>query len=118
MKKPWLSLDKTWEKCLEMWQWIAEVKLGNPKSDYVSQLKETWIHENFGRKFVESNCFFCEYSGQHQKPETEGCDDCPGSLVNKMFNCTNESYDYHEKPIKFYNKLLELNEKRLSRRKH
>jgi hypothetical protein len=105
MLKEALTLDETWDKCLEMWQWIAEVTLSNPFSTVsVETLKSTWMKENFGRKSPEANCFFCDYDYRRNF----NCH-CPGHLIDEEFDCDCDAYCYYLKPVEFYNKISQLN---------
>jgi len=104
-----LTLEQTWRHCLAMWKWIAEeAKQGSTWDVY--DLKAEWMdkHPQFGGIIV--SCFFCHYDDE------QGCGDCsqcPGRLVDKEFHCLyHETYHFPEKPVKFYQKLLELNKKR------
>jgi hypothetical protein len=113
MLKNGLTLNETWKKCLEMWHWIAEVELGNPKTYHTETLKERWLRDNFGRKYPSCGCFFCDYDEHHN----DNClISCPASLVDEDFDCSNEPYNYADHPVTFYNKLVELNEIRLRRK--
>ncbi|TSA58219.1 hypothetical protein D4R42_00130 [bacterium] len=101
MKKK-LTLNQTWILCLRMWRWIAKNwKPGNS----VLYLKNKWLREN-GFKDTRTRpigkCFFCSYS-----PNT--CCNCPGKLVNPIFNCFNDRYCFITKPKEFYQELLRLN---------
>jgi hypothetical protein len=110
MLRKGLTLDETWDNCLDMWKWIAEVVLGNPEfpddiAAFVADLKEKWIRENFGRKETEAYCFFCDYDTHHEN----GCGSCPAALMEEDFDCNNALYDYETMPVEFYNKINELN---------
>ncbi len=104
MKK--VSLDRTWELCLEMWKWISKQKKArNAKS--ITHLKEKWMQSHHFKN-VQADCFFCEYAERQGR----GCSSCPGNLVNKRFHCGRTSYHYGMKPTAFYNKIVALNKKR------
>lgn len=106
-----LTLNQTWILCLRMWRWIAKQrKEGNERS--VPQLKSQWVQDNkyTGKNKIQDKCFFCEYA--NQQGLSTGCQDCPGSLVDEYFECSNEEYNWYENPEQFYKKLLELNKKR------
>jgi len=102
-----LTLGQTWKQCLAMWKWIAEQKKQGRELDGEG-LKAIWMEKypRFGE--IENNCFFCEYDTKR----SGDCSNCPGKLVSKRFDCINITYDYYDKPIQFYRKLVELNEKR------
>lgn len=105
-----LTLNQTWKYCLEMWEWVAEqIKQGTDLD--VDALKEKWLRKYTHIRSLYNDCFFCEYLKRHC---TEGdCSTCPGKLVNKRFYCNNQTYHYDRKPLKFYQKLVKMNEKRL-----
>ncbi len=103
MKK--LNLDETWRLCLEMWKWIA----GEAGALFVPILKEQWLREHGYEDRLQADCFFCDYS------KGRGCLPCPGKEVDEAFDCTCTDYDYCDNPIKFYNKLVSLNEIRLKK---
>lgn len=116
MKK--LTLDESWELCLEMWKWIADnyVKGGFG----VGRLKTRWLVDHgFERSDIHLDCFFCEYMDQNRNKPTGNpsynCDHCPAVLVERSFQCTKCEYHYICKPVKFYQKLVELNRIRLSK---
>ncbi len=98
-----LTLKKTWTECLRMWKWIAEqVEAGSKKTG--KKLKDEWMEKNNYSGIVMCNCFFCEYTARHK----HGCESCPGHLVDKTFNCNNNSYNFYWKPIAFYKELTKL----------
>lgn len=112
MKK--LTLGKTWTLCLRMWKWIAEQIKENPTLP-VNNLKWQWLERNgFNPLEIFERCFFCQYAILHN-----GCMncDCPGKLVDMKFSCIDTRYDYEDEPIKFYQKLLSLNRKRLLKKR-
>jgi len=105
-----------------MWKGIAAKKKKGSEEE-VGELKGIWLEEHgFEDIEIKANCFFCEYAsqqceyGSQQKRDVgpKRCQFCPAKLVDKEFDCFCETYHYHRKPIAFYNKLLELNKKRLS----
>ncbi len=116
MKK--LTLDETWRLCLSMWRWIAKViKAGDERS--VMVLKEVWL-DNHGFPSdgtICGDCFFCEYDDNKEKTTTEQCCYCPGRKIDEDFNCCDKEYHYGNKSIAFYNKLVQLNRKRLKVKK-
>lgn len=105
-----LTLNQTWKYCLRMWKWITEqIKKGNKASIWT--LKEEWLKNNgFKNKRIRDKCFFCNYCHQY-------CEKCPACLIEGDFYCMDLDYDYIIEPIKFYNKLIQLNEKRLQLKK-
>lgn len=113
MLKKGLSLEESWNKCLEMWKWIAEAELGNPGKYHVESYKEMWLQENFGGRTPTANCFFCDYT-DHRHDDC--CLTCPAVLIDPLFDCDDDLYSYLIKPVAFYNKLVELNEIRLRRK--
>lgn len=107
-KKAKLTLNQTWRECIRMWKWIVKNCDGN--SRLVEVLKAQWL-KGHGYTKVDSNCFFCEYDGQHTQQEI-GCPECPGKLADKRFSCGRVTYSYIDLPKKFLKKLLELDAKR------
>ena len=101
-----LSLNKTWQFCLRMWKWIAdEKKNGRIKSVY--NLKNEWLRKNgFKDVRIIQRCFFCDYANDE-------CFRCPPRLINSSFDCMNNPYNWQYEPTKFYEKLVEINKKRL-----
>ncbi len=126
-----LSLDKTWELCMEMWKWISfevgQAIKADESWDVVDLKKEylTKVFKNFtphnmvydrDNPTFHSNCFFCEYAYRKTKEETK-CNYCPAVKFDKDFNCSSDEYYYRDDPCKFYKKLKELNKKRLAKKK-
>lgn len=110
MKK--LTLSETWRLCLKMWRWIAKERKLHPHSD-VYRLKEKWM-ERHNLSGIYANCLFCEYISQRGM----GCVQCPGARIgDKTFDCYHEDYSFSQKPIEFYEKLVELNKIRLAKKK-
>lgn len=107
-----LTLNQTWKYCLQMWKWIAEqIKIDHTQS--VSELKRLWLKNNkFHTLHLRSRCFFCAYASHFGNT----CDNCPAKLIDKNFHCINQEYNYEFATIKFYQKLVRLNKKRLSKR--
>ncbi len=98
------NLDRTWKNCLRMWKWISEN--WNPGRS-VEIMKRRWLKDHRFKNAPISHCFFCQHNAFHAD-----CSDCPGRLVSKRFHCENVSYDYYNRPKRFYAKLLELDAKR------
>ena len=121
MKK--LTLDETWVQCLEMWEWIAEqVKAGKVSccdAQSIADLKRKWLKKRRITRGIPYFCFFCEYSDAHgggrwNDNDEEFCPACPARLVSRSFHCeSRKSYNWQDKPIAFYNKLVALNKKTL-----
>lgn len=108
MKK--LTLNEAWRLCLKQWKWIIrQLAKGDKRS--IGSLKRQWCQEN-GFNDVVANCFFCAYARQNG----DGCDHCPGKLVNRRFGCDRVTYEHDVYPHKFYAKLLELDKKRKSKK--
>jgi len=109
-----LTLAKTWQLCLRQWKWIVEQIEAGTELD-VCDLKRQWMNKKgFKKHVIKDDCFFCEYVCQY---EVHSCEDnCPGTQINKRFNCCASTYHYQRKPKLFYKKLLELNEKRKAKK--
>ena len=104
-----LTLDETWKKCLAMWKWIAGQPVKKVAKEGVLAFKAKWMKLNgYGKGDILLHCFCCHYCG-------EVCPKCPGQKVDSKFDCTDEDYTYHE-PVGFYNKIVELNKIRLSKK--
>ena len=117
-----LTLDETWTLCLRMWKWIAgEVKKGSRED--VDDLKAEWLEDNnFEDEYFANDCFFCGYveerTGKTPYPDEGGtCALCPAKKVAEFFGCCEDEYHYSGKPLAFYAKLVELNKKRLSKKR-
>lgn len=103
------TLAQTWKYCLEMWKWVSENY--DPEANDVYGLKEQWMEENgFKLKHTASDCFFCDYADRQE--DTACSVSCPGAMVAPRFNCDNDAYSFDEKPKKFYQKLLRMDQKR------
>lgn len=102
------TLDETWKHCLQLWKWIAGKIKATPDLDIID-LKGEWFEEHDFDNICD-DCFFCDYTIEN--PDGDGCEICPGRLVDPEFNCENPEYHYCRLPIKFYEKLLELDKKR------
>ena len=108
MKK--LTLEETWTECMRMWRWIAK-KIRKDDTYDVNDLKITWLEKHGYRdEDIISDCFFCEYAEYNGK-----CTSCPGGKVDESFNCENLEYHWQAEPLKFYEKLKELNRIRKER---
>ena len=106
MKK--FNLNETWRFCLQLWRWVAkQVRAG--RTD-VEILKKEWLKEH-DFDDVWSNCFFCEY----RKARHCGCDLCPARKVDKAFDCLDSDYHYIYNPVKFFNRLVKLNNIRVGK---
>ena len=95
-----MTLDQTWKKCIAMWVKIVK----NLDKGTVYELKQKYVDDG-----TLCNCYFCQYNVDHGGIEGR-CDECPGRLVKKGFNCAKGTYSYQTKPKKFLEKLLELDE--------
>lgn len=112
MKK--LNLDQTWKLCMSMWWWIVKKK--KKRSRYsVGALKEQWLEKHrYKADEIDNDCFFCAYDERYK----DDCSRCPARIVDgEQFHCSNAAYSWSYKPILFYEKLKELNRKRLAKRK-
>jgi len=116
-----LTLNKTWKNCLKMWKWIAS-EIEKDQFKKPGDLKVSWMrqHDVSGLKFA---CFFCQYAHEHDglldidKSSYRTCSSCPGRFVSSKFNCElYKSYHWLSSPIKFYNKLVELDKKRRAKK--
>lgn len=115
MKK--LTLNQAWTLCLRQWRWIAEqVKKGASAGKDIGDLKNEWIRKNGYPE--DSNCFFCLWAEQQLPTLDTVCPNCPAKKIDKKFHCCEAIYDYWDKPLAFYTKLLKLNKIRTSKRGH
>ena len=112
-------LEKAWKECLAMWKWIDEnIKNVDPEDvdpedvdlSLVESMKKTYAKEH-----NVPHCSFCEFT----EAAAEGCQECPGALVDPAFHCFNDEYLWEKKPREFYQELLRLNRirKRRERKK-
>ena len=109
MKQKKLTLDEAWDHCLRMWQWIAE-QIENGSDVCVATLKHNWIDDHGMQDWdIFASCFFCQYDTENKGE----CQKCPAFMVDSEFDCMKGEYRYCGKPIAFYNKIVELNKKRL-----
>ena len=111
MKQKKLTLDRAWEMCVEMWDWIAGMIKREPElENSIDFLKIVYIALNFPDMVGElhNNCPFCQYGLESMTFEKTCCDSCPGRLVSKRFACMDSSYQYDKFPKKFHKKLLSL----------
>ena len=115
-----MTLAQTWKNCLRMWKWVVKEYDKKDKDWKVwgsgQDLKIDWIDEHPEYDYLADYCFFCEWSVKHRVDGEYFCSNCPGRMVNKKFDCLDDSYHYSRKPKKFYKKLLQLDEKRRSKR--
>lgn len=113
-----MNLNETWKLCLSMWRWIAKERRKDNTKD-VNLLKEEWLQKHgFKESLVKCSCFFCEYSNIHKarvKVTGGGCRTCPGTKVDRAFDCMDFDYHFYNHPIAFYNKLHSLNRKRIAK---
>jgi hypothetical protein len=114
-----MTLEKTWKECLRMWKWIANAKLGGNgyslKNLDVVELKHIWLAAN-NIEYMFNDCFFCGYAAEHGGYVDPGfCEKCPGQFVKETFNCCAEPR-HNDDPVDFYNLLVKLNKKRLSKK--
>jgi hypothetical protein len=120
MKKK-LTLDLTWRECLRMWKGTAEeIRKGSTLD--VDQLKREWLIGNgYKNNYPVYDCFFCDFAGLLYDVDFLGgkpcLSNCPARKIDRKFLCNNESYHYFYKPLKFYAKLVELNKKRLAKKR-
>lgn len=117
-----MNLEKTWSECLRMWRWIAETKTKETRWGIfspVSRLKVTWLECNNyidNDKDLLNECFFCNYADTHRGQVEPGeCENCPAQTVDETFNCCGYP-SFNNKPVEFYELLVELNKKRLSKK--
>ena len=101
MKK--LTLDQTWDLCLQMWKWIVEEwkkdSKDNKDSENVEDLKYAWLdNHGYNAETIAHQCFFCEYTASHVKKRVLGydryCDLCPGRKVDATFDCLRDPVYY------------------------
>ena len=121
-----MTLDKTWEECLQMWKWMVA---NLDKKRDIFNLKRTWLlkegyaaHDYGERpssgKSVANGCFLCDYQETHPKMKSvtnASCSRCPAARIDPSFDCDDTGYSWHINPKAFYKKLLELNKKRLAK---
>ena len=109
-----MTLEETWRLCLSMWRWIAKEKRAGNKRE-VESLKMEWLdNHGYDEDGLWCDCFFCDYAYYRKE---DMCGSCPVRMVDKNFDCHKEDYNYEKKPVKFYNKLVALNKKRLKGKK-
>ena len=114
-----MTLEKTWKECLRMWKWVAYIRMGRLDDTLhrldVLKLKAIWLSTN-NYDDILNDCFFCDYADEHSGNADPGdCEKCPGQFVDREFNCCKDP-NYLNKSIEFYNLLVKLNKKRLSKK--
>ena len=97
-----LILDQAWERCLAMWEEIAEAGV---TGEDVEIMKEAILLRDYKSQDVLHDCWFCEYAGAWVT-----CSYCPPRMVDPDFSCTNTRYNYMRRSVEFYQKILELYE--------
>ena len=110
-----MTIDEIWEYCLAMWKWIAEQY--NPEqyeAANVHTLKSDWLEKYGPDYYIVGDCFFCHWN--NKKGNGCSCKCCPGKDVDRSFVCNDPRWDYFSKPKEFYEKLLEMNKKRLAQK--
>jgi len=107
MLKTKLSLERTWTKCMAMWEEMIEKhwKRGVNGED----LKDLYLANHRRMAMPRNMCYFCDYAFTRRGHD---CNSCPGRLVDKNFDCYKPSYYYQGNPKAFYRKLVKLNKKR------
>ena len=113
-----MTLEKTWKQCLLMWKWIAKEGvniLDEDMAGVVSRLKEVWLSIN-GYSDIYNDCFFCDYAEKHDgSSDCVNCINCPAQKVDEDFHCQDGTH-WAINPVEFYEKLVKLNKKRLSKK--
>lgn len=115
------DLNRTWELCIKMWKWIAEVYDGSVSAE---KLKEMWIQKH-GFRWTETNCFFCNWHDGMVKEfeELQGISNlcnmlCPAKLASDNFDgCLSKKYHYKDNPKAFYREIKRIYEIRESMKK-
>lgn len=114
-----MTLDETWDRCLEMWKWVSKRAGHNSEPYTTAVLKEQWFEKSRFKKHRTEDCFFCDYASEARNGPYQGCQECPGKKVISGFHCEKrKTYHWGYKPVAFYNKLVSLNRKRLKGKKH
>jgi hypothetical protein len=116
-----LTVNETWEQCLDMWKWIS-LCIGRKTKKSLGDLKEEWLQKNgLSKSTIQDNCFFCDLAKRIDDRSGKGwfypsCVSCPGKKVDEYFQCENLQYHFFENPLAFYAKLKRLNKIRLSKK--
>lgn len=110
IKKTPRKLNDVLDLSIEMWKWISkEYEMWEWN---IEALKEQWLRDHaYATEWngPESDCFFCQYALDHDGSyDGKTCPQCPGKLIDPVFNCLDPEYDYLNHPEKFYKKLLSL----------
>ena len=98
-----LTLDETWTLQMALSGWVAK-QWKKGRQVFVPTLKKEWLKKH-GYRDIRADCFFCDCVGGI-------CPDCPARKVDSNFSCSDPCYHYLYHPIKFYAKLVDLNEMR------
>jgi hypothetical protein len=125
------KLDIAWKNCLKEWDGVIKIldwlenlgiKVADGEPITIHSIKRLWLELN-GYGDICCDCFFCQYAdergGQFNYPEDikSPCSKCPGTLVDSDFDCEPHNSDdpcWIDNPREFYQKLLKLNEQRLT----
>ncbi len=108
-----LSIDETWRRCMDMWQFIAE-QLKNGSEESSGVLKERWLRSYYPDDDLKYDCYFCEAAKKISFEDHKCmCIGCPAREIDPTFDCDNGDNSWHLNGIGFYNTLCDLNQKRL-----
>ena len=96
-----ITVDEAWTLCMKDWSNIARaIRRGSEEN--VEFLKRIHTSKLDGNLPV-ADCFFCERSIQ-----IGGNCQCPPTLIDKKFRCSNEDYHYRTFPLLFYKEIQRL----------
>ena len=107
-----MTLEEAFVNCIDMWVYICDqlpeefYELSETEKE---NLIETLKHDYVGGD-MHNACYFCEYAAQVDKDSLVRCCYCPGQLVQKSFRCDSPEYNYIDDPVKFLEKVQQLNE--------
>jgi hypothetical protein len=105
-----LSLNMIWELCIEMWEYVVE-QMNHPGNTHsVDYWKAKWLENHgFEKADVRLTCFFCH----HDALQKDDCGNCPGKLVEEIFDCCANDHRYDQHPTEFLAEVKRLNKIRL-----
>lgn len=90
-----------WVLQIELREYVCtQVNQFKPNQLDIATLKYQWCRKYNLEELINS-CFLCEASAGD-------CEQCPGTLIDAGFSCSNHTYSYNTQPHRFLAKLKEL----------
>ena len=101
-----ITLDEAWTFCMNDWSKIArEIRRDTELNVEGLKRKHT---SKIGEATPSAYCFFCEYSNQQRiLTSSLGCQ-CPPTLIDKNFSCTQQGHHFRGQPLLFYKEIQRI----------